>query len=112
MVADPSSFATSPPTVRALAARGLLAALVSALASPLPHGPDGDCAPDADFEEKVLRALHTYVDGCGGNVDGEEREALGKWLRERREKAGGEDALAMAWGMTRDEVRDLLEATA
>ena len=45
-------------------------------------------------------------------MDGEEREALGKWLRERREKAGGEDALAMAWGMTRDEVRDLLEATA
>ena len=112
MVADPSSFATSPPTVRALAAHGLLAALVSALASPLPHGPDGDCAPDADFEEKVLRALHTYAVPCQRPIAGAERKTLAAWLAEQSGKAGGDAEAAERWGLTVEEVKELKEATA
>ena len=54
MAADPASASTSELTREALERRGLLDALVAALAHPVPHGPDGEQFGDADFEEKVV----------------------------------------------------------
>ncbi|KAM5532526.1 hypothetical protein V8D89_013813 [Ganoderma adspersum] len=113
MVRDPSSYETSPPTIAALEAYGVLHALVAAVASPVPHGPDGESeGGDPDFEEKVLRALHTYVGPCGRPLPAEERGALGKWLDEQSGKAGGDAKVAERWALTVDEVRELKAATA
>lgn len=54
MDSDPASTSTSALTREALEQRGLLDALVGALVSPLPHGPDGEQFGDADFEEKIV----------------------------------------------------------
>ena len=55
MISDPSSTVTSQYTLRALEERGLLQALVRALASPVPYGQDGELDGDPDFEEKIAR---------------------------------------------------------
>ncbi len=113
MIRDPLSYATSPPTVAAVEAYGVLPALVAAVASPVPHGPDGESeGGDADFEEKVLRALHTYVGPCGRQLLGEERRTLGAWLNEQSGKAGGDAKVAERWALTVDEIRELKEAAA
>jgi hypothetical protein len=46
---------TSQFAVKALEDRGLLQALVRALAYPVPHGKDGELDGDPDFEEQVVR---------------------------------------------------------
>ncbi|TBU42702.1 nucleotide exchange factors-like protein [Dichomitus squalens] len=112
MVADPSSYATSPRTAAALEQNGTVSTLVSALASPVPHGPDGEAEGDADFEEKVLRTLHTYTVGCQRPLEGQDKEALGRWLDEQSRRAGGAEKAAERWGFTGEEVRELREATA
>lgn len=112
MLSDPSSFSTSPPTVQALEQNGLLSTLVSSLATPVPHGPNGESEGDADFEEKVLRALHTYTVGCQRPIEGDDRQTLGEWLAVQSKKAGGDKGVAEKWGLTEEEVKELKEATA
>ncbi|TFK92156.1 nucleotide exchange factors-like protein [Polyporus arcularius HHB13444] len=112
MLSDPSSFSTSQPTVQALEQNGILSSLVSSLATPVPHGPNGESEGDADFEEKVLRALHTYTVGCQRPIEGDNRQALGDWLAVQSKKAGGDKGVAEKWGLTEDEVKELKEATA
>ena len=113
MVRDPSSYETSPPTVAALETYGVLPALVAAVASPVPYGPDGESeGGDPDFEEKVLRVLHTYIGPCRRPLPSEERGTLGKWLDEQSGKAGGDAKAAERWALTVDEVRELKAATA
>ncbi|KAI0354249.1 Fes1-domain-containing protein [Trametes cingulata] len=114
MVSDPSSISTSGPTVHALEHDGLLGTLVGALASPVPHGPNGehgaDGEGDADFEEKVLRSLHTYATACGRTLPEEEGRRLRGFLEERERREGGEQGLAERWNLTRQEVRELKKA--
>ncbi|PIL25864.1 hypothetical protein GSI_11617 [Ganoderma sinense ZZ0214-1] len=113
MVRDPSSYATSPPTIAALEAHRVLPALVAAVTAPIPHGPDGESeGGDPDFEEKVLRALHTYVGPCGCALSAEEKRTLGTWLNEQSGKSGGDTKVAERWALTVDEVRELKAATA
>lgn len=112
MVSDPSSFSTSPPTVQALEQNGLLSTLVSSLATPVPHGPNGESEGDADFEEKVLRALHTYTVGCQRPIEGDNRQTLNEWLARQSKKQGGDRGVAEKWGLTEEEVKELKEATA
>ena len=112
MMRDPASFATSAPTVAALKSSGLLPALVGALAAPVPYGPDGEAEHDADFVEKVLRALHTYAVACRGGVDAGDRDTLARWLAAGAQREGGEAAAAEKWGLSVDEVRELRAAVA
>ncbi|EPQ55957.1 Fes1-domain-containing protein [Gloeophyllum trabeum ATCC 11539] len=101
--ADPSALNTSPPTLTALRSKALLPALINALVSPVPHGEDGENEGDADFEEKVVRLLTTYVMSCGGGFEEEEKKKLRKYLE--REGRDGE-----RWGLGEDELRVLLRA--
>ncbi|KAI1790546.1 nucleotide exchange factors-like protein [Ganoderma leucocontextum] len=113
MVRDPSSYATSPLTVSAFEAHGVIPALVASVAVPVPYGPDGESeGGDVDFEENVLHALHTYVGPCGRQLPGEERRTLGTWLDEQSRKAGGDAQAAERWAFTPDEVRELKAAAA
>ncbi|KAF9646148.1 nucleotide exchange factors-like protein [Thelephora ganbajun] len=66
MVSDPSSTMTSKFAVKALEDRGLLQALVRALTAPVPYGQDGELEGDADFEERVVRTLLTYLTARAG----------------------------------------------
>ncbi|KAI8990373.1 nucleotide exchange factor Fes1-domain-containing protein [Trametes punicea] len=110
MVSDPSSASTSGPTLHALEHDGLLSSLVGALAAPVPHGADGEREGDADFEEKVLRSLHTYSTAHGRALPADEGQRLGRYLREQESREGGEERLAERWNFTRDEVRELKKA--
>ncbi|OJT11189.1 Hsp70 nucleotide exchange factor FES1 [Trametes pubescens] len=110
LLSDPRSASTSAATASALARTGLLGALVSALAQPVPHGPDGETEGDADFEEKVLRGLHTYTAGGQRALPKEEAGALARYLDEQESKEGGEAGLAEKWNFTREEVRELKQA--
>ncbi|KAI0693093.1 armadillo-type protein [Cerioporus squamosus] len=110
----PNSHASMhlPHTVQALEQNGLLSTLVSSLATPVPHGPNGESEGDADFEEKVLRALHTYTVGCQRPIEGDDRQTLGEWLAVQSKKAGGDKGVAEKWNLTEEEVKELKEATA
>ncbi len=55
MLSDPGSLSTSSLTIRAMENEGLLQALLDALTSPLPHGPDGESEGDEDFEAKIVK---------------------------------------------------------
>ncbi|PSR81815.1 hypothetical protein PHLCEN_2v6246 [Hermanssonia centrifuga] len=55
MLSDPSSVSTSGLAARALEEQGLLQALINALVSPVPYGPDGESDEDAEFEEKIFK---------------------------------------------------------
>ncbi|KAI0324503.1 Fes1-domain-containing protein [Cubamyces sp. BRFM 1775] len=113
MVSDPRSISTSRATADALEQTGLLRTLVGALASPLPYGADGEHdTPDADFEEKVVRGLHTYATACGRAFPAQEGERLKGYLQEQEKKEGGEEKLAERWNLTREEVRELKKAAA
>ncbi|KAH8988319.1 nucleotide exchange factors-like protein [Lactarius akahatsu] len=95
LVADPSSADTARATLRALRTDGLLPALVRELTVPTPHGPDGEegGSCDADFEEKLVRLLHTYVAVHGGTFDVPEKHALKAFLATKRagqSEGGGE----------------------
>ncbi|KAH9943906.1 nucleotide exchange factors-like protein [Amylocystis lapponica] len=110
MLSDPASFSTSPATLNALQEHGLLDALVSSLASPTPYGPDGESEGDPDFEEKIVRSLHTYVTACHGQFSGAQKRELSAFLQEQSAKAGSESKLAERWALTADEVQALRQA--
>ncbi|OSD00060.1 hypothetical protein PYCCODRAFT_730518 [Trametes coccinea BRFM310] len=110
LLSDPASASTAGATLHALEQHGLLSSLVGALAAPVPHGPDGEREGDADFEEKVLRSLHTYSAAHGRALPEEEGRRLGEYLREQERREGGEEKLAEKWNFTRDEVRELKRA--
>lgn len=110
LLSDPRSASTSAATARALERTGLLGALVSALAQPVPHGPDGETEGDADFEEKVLRGLHTYTTGGRRTLPKEDASALARYLDEQESKEGGEEQLAEKWNFTKEEVQELKQA--
>ncbi|KAI0659587.1 armadillo-type protein, partial [Cubamyces menziesii] len=113
MVSDPRSISTSRATADALESAGLLRTLVGALASPVPYGVDGEhVAPDADFEEKVVRGLHTYATACGRAFPAQEGGTLKGYLEEQEKKEGGEERLAERWNLTKEEVRELKKAVA
>ena len=130
MDSNPASVSTSDLTREAFEQRGLLDALVNALVSPLPHGPDGEQSGDADFEEKIIgyvlesltsgggtadalhRALNTYLVLCNGQLSSEQKKALSSYTHEQTQKAGGDEMLAERWGMTAEEVRQFKQSLA
>ncbi|GBE86961.1 Hsp70 nucleotide exchange factor FES1 [Sparassis crispa] len=110
MLSDPTSFSTSPATFAAFQERGMLQALISSLTSPTPHGADGETEGDPDFEEKVVRSLHTYVTSCHGHFTDGQRSELAAYVKEQTTKTGGDSRLAQRWGFTVDEVKALRHA--
>ncbi|ETW79995.1 hypothetical protein HETIRDRAFT_246122, partial [Heterobasidion irregulare TC 32-1] len=76
MLSNPMSVATAPATLRALHEHNILPALIRELTSPTPYGADEEREGDVDFEEKVIRLLHTYVTSHQGEFSKEEKEAL------------------------------------
>ncbi|CCM00701.1 uncharacterized protein FIBRA_02741 [Fibroporia radiculosa] len=112
MQADPSSFSTSPATFQALTAHGLLPALISSLTSPTPFGADGDREEDADFEEKLVRLLHTYVTLCHGRFSTQQKNELSAYVKAQTARAGNESDLADRWGLAADELQSLKDAIA
>lgn len=110
MLANPSSFSTSPATLKALEEHGLLQALVSAVTSPTPHGVDGEHEGDADFDEKVMRSLHTYTTTCDGKFSDDQKRALHAYIEGEIAKADTEQEAAERWGLTTDELRSMRRA--
>ncbi|KAF8550654.1 Fes1-domain-containing protein [Imleria badia] len=82
MLSDPASVSTSPTTMEALqrddASDGssLLDALISALVEPVPFGADGENESDVEFQENVVRLLHTYAVLCGGRFSDVQKHRL------------------------------------
>ncbi|KAN0080125.1 Armadillo-type fold [Tylopilus felleus] len=82
MLSDPASVATSPATMDALqrdtASDGssLLDALISAVVEPVPFGADGENERDVEFQENVVRLLHTYSVLCGGRFSDVQKHSL------------------------------------
>ncbi|KAG1856725.1 nucleotide exchange factors-like protein [Suillus subluteus] len=72
MLSDPSSVSTSALTLAAIQKEGeegslsLLDALISALIEPVPFGVDGEVEKDEEFQENVVRILHTFATSCDG----------------------------------------------
>ncbi|KZT68029.1 nucleotide exchange factors-like protein [Daedalea quercina L-15889] len=112
MQSDPSSISTSPMALKALEEHGILQSLISAVTSPVPHGPDGEEEGDADFDEKVIRSLHTYVTSCDGRFSEQQKQALRVHVKSETGKAGSEPKLAEKWGLTTDELAALKRAIA
>ncbi|KAJ7607317.1 armadillo-type protein [Roridomyces roridus] len=110
-LANPSRTDTSSPSLSALSTHGILPAVISALTSPVPSGPDGDVpGPDPDFEEKGLALLRTYALECNGQFKDGEKEALTRWFDEEKVKeGGGNGALAERWGLSKGEFDSLRE---
>ncbi|OCH92567.1 nucleotide exchange factors-like protein [Obba rivulosa] len=112
MLSDPSSFVTSPATAKAFEAHGIADAMISSLTSPTPHGPDGEQEGDADFEEKAIRSLHTYLTSCQGRLPENQKRELRQFIQDQAAKEGGDEKLADRWGMMADEVKELSGAVA
>ncbi|KAI0062975.1 nucleotide exchange factors-like protein [Artomyces pyxidatus] len=108
MLSDPASVDTAPATLRAMRAHELVPALIRALASPTPHGPDGETEGDVDLEEKVVRLLYTYVDSHQGGFSEEEKRQLREFISEK-ESAPGEWHML---GLHSDEMQALKDAVA
>ncbi|KAF9784498.1 nucleotide exchange factors-like protein [Thelephora terrestris] len=108
MVSDPSSTMTSQFAVKALEDRGLLQALVRALASPVPYGQDGELDGDPDFEEQVVRTLLAYLTARAGRFPrGVIRDAD---LSALKNFVAQHPALSERCGMTEDEMGLLTRA--
>jgi hypothetical protein len=110
MLSDPSSKRTSPATLKALREHGLLDALISALITPMPHGDDGESEGDIDFEEKVVRLLHTYATSCQGRFSDEEQHKLHKYFDNERRTVGENANLGEKWGLSAVEMKSLILA--
>ncbi|KAF9228147.1 Fes1-domain-containing protein [Gyrodon lividus] len=82
MLSNPSSVSTSPTTMTALqresALEGssLLDALISALVEPVPSGADGESEKDVEFQENIVRLLHTYSARCEGRFSDVQKYCL------------------------------------
>jgi len=108
MVSDPSSTMTSEFAVEALEERGLLQALVRALIVPVPYGQDGESEGDADFEEKVVGTLLTYLAARAGRfpcglIGSADLGALKDFINQRSD-------LSERCGVTEDDMSVLLKA--
>jgi len=112
MLSDPSSISTSPAALKALEEHGILQSLVSAVTSPVPYGPDGESEGDADFDENVIRSLHTYVTSCDGRFSPQQKTDLRAHVKTETDKAGSEPKLAEKWGLTADELTAFKQAIA
>ncbi|KAI0691804.1 nucleotide exchange factors-like protein [Cytidiella melzeri] len=109
MLADPTSFSTSELTIDALEDHGLLQVLVDALVTPVPHGPDGEFEGDAEFEDKVIGVLYTYVKSCHGRFSPAQAQALSSYITRETKKAGGPGKMAERWGMSVREANAFVE---
>jgi hypothetical protein len=107
MLSDPSSKRTSTATLKALREHRLLAALISALTAPTPHGSDGESEGDIDFEEKIVRLLHTYAASCQGQFSDEEQRKLHKYFDDERRTIGENVNLGEIWGLSAVEMKSL-----
>lgn len=79
MLSDPASVSTFPTTMAALqrdGASSLLNALTSALVEPIPFGADGENERDPEFQENIMRLLHTYSISCGGKFSDAQKDSL------------------------------------
>ncbi|KAG9311116.1 nucleotide exchange factors-like protein [Chiua virens] len=82
MLSDPTSVSTSPTTMDALQrdseseSFSLLDAFISALVKPIPFGADGENERDVEFQENVVRLLHTYSVVCGGRFSDAQKHSL------------------------------------
>ncbi|KAJ7730250.1 armadillo-type protein [Mycena maculata] len=95
-LADPARTDTSALTLRALKARGLLAAVVAGL------GSNADPEHLPDFEEKSIGLLRTYALACDGKFSADETKALHNLLKDSR--AAAQDR----WGLSGGEYDELL----
>ncbi|KAH7911137.1 nucleotide exchange factor Fes1-domain-containing protein [Hygrophoropsis aurantiaca] len=110
MLSDPDSTSTSDLTLHALIAdnpvhgSSLLDAVISALCEPVPFGLDGEREQDADFEENVVRLLHTYVAGCHRALTDVQKHNLQGFFRDAKDDN--------RWGLGADEFATLKHAIA
>ncbi|PFH48845.1 hypothetical protein AMATHDRAFT_64523 [Amanita thiersii Skay4041] len=94
-LANPSRSSTSPLTIQAFTAHGILDAVISSLVSPMPYGEDGDeISPDVDFEEKAVRLLYTYIVICKVHLPNDQKKTIRAWISVNLDKAGSERQLA------------------
>ncbi|KAJ6578785.1 nucleotide exchange factor Fes1-domain-containing protein [Mycena vulgaris] len=110
-LADPRRTHTSAPALHALAAHGILDAIVAGLTRPVPSGNDGDVpGPDADFEEKGVALLRTYAVACDGEFTPAQKTALLGWFE--AERARDPTVAADSWGLSSGEFEALLAKVA
>ncbi|KZV75820.1 Fes1-domain-containing protein [Peniophora sp. CONT] len=105
MLADPKSTETADKALQAMTEYGILGALVSALVSPSPHGPDGETEGDVDLDEKIVRVLYTFVVVHKGEIDEEDKGRLREFFERTGEKRDGE-----IHGLDESEFEELREA--
>ncbi|KIM51781.1 hypothetical protein SCLCIDRAFT_1224178 [Scleroderma citrinum Foug A] len=109
MVSDPDSTSTTTATMEALQQENmadgssLMDALITALVDPVPFGPDGECEKDTEFQENLVRLLHTFSVQCGGAFSDAQRHAL-RGFFSGAEPAGDE------FGLSREEFGALKKA--
>ncbi|KAJ6625991.1 nucleotide exchange factor Fes1-domain-containing protein [Mycena sp. CBHHK59/15] len=106
-LADPGRTVTSPPTLDALHAHGILDAVIGGLASPVPSGNDGDVEEvDPDFEEKGVALLRTFAVSCKESFSPAQKTTLKSWFEAERKK---DPAVASdRWGLSSGEFEALL----
>ncbi|KAJ7756351.1 nucleotide exchange factor Fes1-domain-containing protein [Mycena metata] len=105
-LADPSRTNTSAPAMQALAAHGILDAVIGGLAHPVPSGSDGDVpGPDADFEEKGVALLRTYAVACNGQFSTGQKETLSAWFE--AERKNDPNVVSDRWGLSSGEFEAL-----
>ncbi|KAG8942760.1 hsp70 nucleotide exchange factor fes1 [Tulasnella sp. 424] len=97
----PSSLQTSDLTRSAIDTHNILSSLTSSIVNPKPFGRNADqTQPDADYEEKAVRVVVTYLEGMKGSQT-DVGEGLKKDLRaisgERKTERGKE------WGLEEDD---------
>jgi len=110
MLSDPASMSTSGLTQLALEQHGIVQTLVQSLVSPLPFGPDGESEHDAEYEEKVMHVLHTYLTLCHAQILPGDKKALAGFVLEQAQLAGGYASLAEKWSMTAEDISALRQA--
>ncbi|KAL4077495.1 armadillo-type protein [Scleroderma citrinum] len=109
MVSDPESVSTTTATMEALRwesrtdSSSLMDALVSALVDPVPFGPDGECEKDTEFQENLVRLLHTFSVQCNGKFSDTQRHALRGFF-------SGAEATSDEFGLSREEFEALKNA--
>ncbi|KIN96353.1 hypothetical protein M404DRAFT_33324 [Pisolithus tinctorius Marx 270] len=83
----------------------LMDALISALADPVPFGADGEWERDTEFQENLVRILHTFSVQCGGTFSDAQRHALRGFF-------GGAERSGDSLGLSREEFTQLKSAIA
>ncbi|KAF9450527.1 Fes1-domain-containing protein [Macrolepiota fuliginosa MF-IS2] len=101
---DPSRSNTSKIARVAFEEHKIIDVVVSALIDSVPHGEDDQAQLDADFQEKALRLLHTYIVICKGHPPDPQRASLRRWLE--KDKAWIADS-----ALSSSELSELLQRT-